>query len=99
MKAGHPRMEDGMAEFDKGARYLAKQDPAGFFAWLWRHAATPLVFHSWLDARRLALPIEGDLTCDTVAAFSLPGQPEPTHALIVDFKAQARSEALEQLLD
>jgi hypothetical protein len=88
-----------MAEFDKASRYLAKQDPPGFFAWLWRYAVTPLLFHSWLAARRLALPVEEDRTCDNVAAFRLPDRPEPTHVLIVDFKAQAQSGALNQLLD
>ncbi len=87
-----------MADFDKGARYLAKQDAPGFFAWLWRYAPTSLLFATWLDARRLALPAEEDRTCDSVAAFRPPDQPEPTHILIVDFKAQAQSGALNQLL-
>jgi hypothetical protein len=51
-----------MFEYDKATRYMVKQDPANFFRWLWWHAETPLQFHSWLDARRLALPEEGDLT-------------------------------------
>ena len=88
-----------MAEFDKGARYLAKQNPHGFVAWLWRPAATPLRFHSWLDTRRLALPASGDHTCDTVAAFRLPDQPEPTHALVTDFKARSERGAVSQVLD
>jgi hypothetical protein len=87
-----------MAELDKAARYMAKQDPPGFFRWLWRHADTRLRFHSWLDARRLALPSEGDLTCDTVAAFHLVDQAEPTHALIVEFMAEARANTLDRLL-
>ena len=67
-----------MPDFDKAARYVAKQDPPGFLRWLWRNAATPLVFHSWLDARRLALPAEGDLTCDTVAGLGIAGDTKPT---------------------
>ena len=62
-----------MHEYDKAARYMIKQAPPDFFRWLWRRADTTLRFHSWLDARRLALPVEGDLTCDTVAAFHLDG--------------------------
>jgi hypothetical protein len=80
-----------MHEFDKAARYMAKQDPHRFFPWLWRYAPTSLRFHSWLDARRLALPVEVDLTCDTVAGFHLDGQTELTHALIVEFMAESRS--------
>jgi hypothetical protein len=87
-----------MHEFDKAARYMAKQDPPNFFRWLWWHAATPLRFHSWLDARRLALPVEGDLTCDTVGAFHLAGQAELSHALIVEFMAESRSNTLDRLL-
>jgi hypothetical protein len=87
-----------MPEFDKTARYMAKQAPANFFRWLWRDAATPLRFHSWLDARRLALPAEGDLTCDTVGAFHLAGQVEFSHALIVEFMAESRSHTLDRLL-
>jgi hypothetical protein len=87
-----------MHEFDKAARYMAKQDAPNFFRWLWRHAATPLRFHSWLDARRLALPVEGDLTCDTVGAFHLAGQAELSHALIVEFMAESRSNTLDRLL-
>jgi hypothetical protein len=88
-----------MAEYDKAARYPAKQDPPGFFGWLARQPNTPLRFHSWLDARRLALPVEGDLTCDTVAAFSLTDGAEPTHALIVEFMAESRPNTLDRLLE
>ena len=87
-----------MPEYDKASRYMIKQDPPGVFRWLWRHADTPLQFHSWLDARRLALPDEGDLTCDTVAAFHLTGQAELSHALIVEFMAESRSNTLDRLL-
>src|SRR5207245_8618785 len=55
-------------------------------------------FHSWLDARRLALPVEGDLTCDTVPGFHLDGKAELSHALIVEFMAESRSNTLDRLL-
>ena len=87
-----------MHEYDKANRYMIKQAPADFFRWLWRYASTPLQFHSWLDARRLALPDEGDLTCDTVAAFRLADQTELSHALIVEFMAELRSNTLDRLL-
>jgi hypothetical protein len=87
-----------MHEYDKASRYMIKQDPFGVFRWLWWHADTPLQFHSWLDARRLALPEEGDLTCDTVAAFHLASQAEPSHAMIVEFMAESRSDTLNRML-
>ena len=49
-----------MHEYDKAVRYMAKQAPPDFCHWLWRFAVTPLRFHSWMDARRLALPVEGE---------------------------------------
>jgi hypothetical protein len=88
-----------MPDLDKAARYLAKQDPPGFFTWLCRRAVSPLRFHTWYDARRLAQPDEEDRTCDTVAAFRLLNATAPTHFLIVDFKDQARAGALDQLHD
>jgi hypothetical protein len=87
-----------MHEYDKASRYMIKQDPPGFFGWLWWHADTPLQFHSWLDARRLALPDESDLTCDIVAGFQLADQAELSHALIVEFMAESRSETLTRML-
>jgi hypothetical protein len=87
-----------MHEYDKASRYMIKHDPAGLFRWLWRHADTPLQFHSWLDARRLALPDEGDLTCDTVAAFRLAREAEPSHALMVEFMAESRRNTLARML-
>ncbi len=87
-----------MADFDKAARYVAKQDPPGFFAWLWGQATTPLVFDDWLDSRRLALPVEEDRTCDLVGAFRLLDRVELTHILILDFKAAATAAALDQML-
>jgi hypothetical protein len=87
-----------MPDFDKGARYLAKQDPPGFIAWLFGPAATSLVFVGWLDTRRLALPVEEDRTCDMVAAFRLAAHLQPTHVLIIDFKAEATATALGQML-
>jgi hypothetical protein len=45
--------------FDKAGRYLIKRDPAGFFAWLLRRPA--VTFRIWIDARRQALPDQGDM--------------------------------------
>jgi hypothetical protein len=87
-----------MADFDKAARYVAKQDSAGFCAWLLGYDVTTLVFVTWLDARRLALPVEEDRTCDMVAAFRLWDQVAPTYILIMDFKAEATAAALGQML-
>ncbi len=58
-----------MNEYDKAGRYLIKRDPAGFFRWLLR--LPDVAFHAWIDARRHALPDQGDLTNDLVAAFRI----------------------------
>src|SRR5947209_16094993 len=56
-----------MNDYDKAGRYLIKRDPTGFFRWLLRRRE--VTFHAWIDTRRLALPDQGDLTNDLVAAF------------------------------
>jgi hypothetical protein len=56
-----------MNEYDKAGRYLIKRNPPGFFRWLLRRCDIP--FYAWIDARRHALPDQGDLTNDLVAAF------------------------------
>jgi hypothetical protein len=75
-----------MNDYDKASRYLIKRDPAGFFRWLLRAAA--VTFFCWIDARRLALPDQGDLTSDLVAAFRVGDGYE---ALCVELQAQSKS--------
>ena len=58
-----------MNDYDKASRYLIKRDPAGFFRWL---LGAVVSFVCWIDARRLALPDQGDLTNDLVFPFG-PG--------------------------
>src|SRR5205085_8659363 len=77
----------------------AKQDPPGFFRWLFRGGDPALAFDGWLDARRLALPAEGDLTCDTVAGFRHPDHPGLLFVLILELQAEGRGDVLERLLD
>jgi hypothetical protein len=88
-----------MADFDKAARYQVKQDPPGFFRWLFRGGDPALVFDGWLDTRRLALPAEGDLTCDTVAGFRHPDRPGLLFVLILELQTEARGHTLERVLD
>jgi uncharacterized protein DUF4351 len=87
-----------MSDFDKAARYQIKQEPAGFVRWLFRPTAAPLHFHGWIDARRLALPAEGDLTCDTVADLRVPEQNTAAWALILEVQAESRAELIQRLL-
>jgi hypothetical protein len=92
-----------MTDYDKAGRYLIKRDPAGFFRWLFRLEL--VVFHAWIDTRRLALPDQGDLTSDLVAAFhvgnsfeaycvELQAESEKATAsrVVYGYKARLRSE-------
>jgi hypothetical protein len=88
-----------VADFDKAARYQVKQDPPGFHAWLSRVPAPPLLFHSWLDARRLALPTEGDLTCDLVLGLRTSDEPALQGALLLEIQTESRGELLGRALD
>lgn len=78
-----------MNDIDKAGRYLAKRDSAGFLRWLVGNRS--IVFHAWIDARRLALPNQRDLTDDLVAAVKVPGGFE---ALGVELQAHARGDSL-----
>src|SRR5262249_53897430 len=82
-----------MNDYDKAGRYLIKRDPAGFFHWLLGRPAG--VFHAWVDARRLALPDQGDLTQDLVAAFRVGSGFE---ALCLELQAESAPDGAARLL-
>ena len=73
-----------MNDYDKAGRYLIKRDPPGFFRWLLRRPDA--AFHAWIDARRHALPDQGDLTNDLVAAFRVG---DGFEALCVELQAES----------
>jgi hypothetical protein len=83
----------GMNDFDKLGRYLIKQDPAGFFRWLFGVGAVS--FYSWLDARRTALAELSDQTGDVVAAFRAVSEFE---ALCVELQARSHKDTARRLL-
>ena len=80
-----------MNDYDKAARYVMKRDPPGVFRWL---LGAPASFHAWIDARRLALRDQGDLTGDLVAAFRVGAEFE---ALCVELQAESRPETAGRL--
>jgi hypothetical protein len=82
-----------MNDYDKAGRYFIKRDPAGFFRWLLRRRAVP--FHAWIDARRLALPDQGDLTNDLVAAFRVG---DAFEALCVELQAESEAGSVARVL-
>ena len=82
-----------MNDYDKAGRLLVKRDSAGFLRWLLHHPS--LEFHAWIDARRLALPDQNDLTNDLVAAIRVPGGFE---GVCVELEAEARPDVLTRLL-
>jgi hypothetical protein len=61
-----------MNDDDKAGRYLIKRDPSRIVGWL-LHRPAGVPFSAWLDARRLALPDQGDLAHDLVAACGADG--------------------------
>jgi hypothetical protein len=63
-----------MNEYDMAGRFVVKQAPLAQVRWLLGHST--LRFRAWIDSRRVALPEQGDLTNDLVAAVeavTLPG--------------------------
>jgi len=81
-----------MNEYDKAGRYLIKRDAPGFSRWLLRREVT---FHAWIDARRHALPDQGDLTNDLVAAFRVG---DAFEALCVELQAESEGGSAARLL-
>jgi hypothetical protein len=82
-----------MTDYDKAGRYFIKRDPAGFFRWLLRRR--DVAFHAWIDARRLALPNQGDLTNDLVAAFRVG---DGFEALCLELQAESEAGSAARLL-
>jgi hypothetical protein len=82
-----------MNDYDKAGRYLVKREPTGFFRWLLGNPG--LMFRAWLDSRRVALPNQGDLTNDLVAALQGNGILE---GICLELEAEARADALTRLL-
>jgi hypothetical protein len=82
-----------MNDYDKAGRYLIKRDPPGFFRWLLRRP--DVSFHAWIDARRHALPDQGDLTNDLVVAFRVG---DAFEALCVELQAESEGGSAARLL-
>ncbi|HKI33077.1 MAG TPA: hypothetical protein VKA46_14595 [Gemmataceae bacterium] len=82
-----------MNEYDKAGRYLIKRDPTGFCRWLLRRQ--DVAFCAWIDARRHALPHQGDLTNDLVAAFRVD---EGFEGLCVELQAESAADSAARLL-
>jgi hypothetical protein len=81
-----------MNDYDKAGRYLVKRDPEGFFRWLLENPTVG--FQTWVDARRVALPNQADLTNDLVAVLRSTSRLE---AICLELEAQARADALPRL--
>ncbi len=81
-----------MSDYDKAGRYLIKRDPMRFLRWLLRR---PIAFHAWIDARRLALPDQGDLVQDLIAACWINNQLE---ALCLELEAESAASTAGRLL-
>jgi hypothetical protein len=82
--------------YDQAARYAAKLDAVGFVRWLL--GMPTLVFHRWLDTRRLPFPGEADRICDTVACLEDPAAPGVLWAVPVEFALEPESELFGRLL-
>src|SRR6516225_4985664 len=82
-----------MNDYDKAGRYLVKLDPSGFFRWFLGNPS--LTFQTWIDARRLALPNQKDLTHDLIAVLR---SGKALEAMCLELEAEARADALPRLL-
>jgi hypothetical protein len=90
-----PVKSSPMNDYDKAGRYLVKKQPLGFFRWLLSGPRPRLLFRAWIDARRVALPNQNDLTNDLVGAVEKAGVLE---AVCVELEAEARADAVTRVL-
>jgi hypothetical protein len=82
-----------MNDYDKASRYLVKRLPSAVLPWLL--VSPGLRFRAWIDARRVALPDQDELTNDLVAAVEEDGVLE---AICLELEAKARADAVTRLL-
>src|SRR5262245_11017999 len=82
--------------FDQAARYVAKLEPQPFVRWLLRLQI--LLFHGWLDTRRIPFPGEADRICDTVACLEDPAVTGELWAVPIEFALQPESDLFGRLL-
>ncbi len=82
-----------MNDNDKAGRYLVKCDAAGFVSWLLDNPE--FQFDAWIDARRIVLPNQGDLTNDLVAAVR---NGEDIEGICIELESKARADAVGRLL-
>lgn len=82
--------------YDQAARYVAKLDSARFVRWVLRQRT--LLFHGWLDTRRLPFPGEADRICDTVACLEDPAVAGVRWAVPIEFALEPESDLFGRLL-
>jgi len=82
--------------YDQASRYTAKLDSTGFVRWLVGLPA--LVFHRWLDTRRLPFPGELDRVCDTVACVEDPATTGLLWAIPIEFALEPEADLFGRLL-
>jgi Domain of unknown function (DUF4351) len=78
-----------MNDYDKAGRFLAKHASEDFCRWWLGNPKAN--FHAWIDARRVALPNQGDLNNDLVAALS---GDKGLEGFCVELEAEARADSL-----
>lgn len=85
------------SDYDKVARRLAKEDGAGFLAWVLLRLTREYQPERWLDTRRLPSPGTPNRTCDTIAAWVHRAGGASPVATVVEFQTRPDSEFLYRL--
>src|ERR1700733_6515088 len=82
--------------FDQIARYLVKDEPTEFLAWVFPRLEARLRFSRWLDAQSAPRPGEPDRRCDTIAeVVHREGLSHP-RAVVIELFTQADADALDR---
>lgn len=84
--------------YDQAIRHLLQSDPIGMIRWLVPKLSKSCRFINWHDTRNWPFPGFADLVCDLVANLSNHPQGKPTHALVLEFMARAKSSIFDRAL-
>ena len=92
------KAENAANVYDQAIRHLMQSDPMGMIRWLVPGLSADTRWIDWHDSRNLPFPGFGDLICDLIADLSDRPKGPPTHALVLEFMARAKTTVIDRAL-
>ncbi len=85
--------------FDQVARYLVKDEPSEFLAWVFPRLDPRLRFSRWLDAQSAPRPGEPDRRCDTIAELIDKDGTSPPWLAVLELFTRPDPDALDRIVE